>query len=249
MIRVLIVDDKPENLFLLRSLLQDHGYAVEEARHGAEALAKARLAPPQVVISDLLMSVMDGYTLLRHWKADAQLKTTPFIIYTATYTQPKDEKLALDLGADAFILKPAETDAFVARLREVLAKEARGEFAPANAPAGDEQVLLEQHSETLGRKLEERTLQLEQANRALHTPSISRRVEQSVEAEALTPRQREVLKLIAEGRSTRQIAERLHLSVKTVETHRAHLMQRLEIFNVAGLTRYALRIGLIDSER
>jgi two-component system sensor histidine kinase UhpB len=110
---------------------------------------------------------MDGYTLLRHWKADAQLKTIPFIVYTATYTQPKDEKLALDLGADAFILKPAEPEPFVARLREVLAKEVRGDLAPANAPAGEEQVLLKEYSEILVRKLEERTLQLEQANRAL----------------------------------------------------------------------------------
>jgi RNA polymerase sigma factor (sigma-70 family) len=68
-------------------------------------------------------------------------------------------------------------------------------------------------------------------------------------AEALSPRQREVLQLIAEGRSTREIAERLNLSVKTIETHRAQLMQRLEIFDVAGLTRHALRIGLIDPER
>ena len=64
----------------------------------------------------------------------------------------------------------------------------------------------------------------------------------------LSLRQREVLQLIAEGRSTRDIAERLNLSVKTIETHRAQLMQRLEIFEVAGLTRYALRIGLIDAE-
>jgi DNA-binding NarL/FixJ family response regulator len=64
----------------------------------------------------------------------------------------------------------------------------------------------------------------------------------------LSLRQREVLQLIAEGRSSREIAERLNLSVKTVETHRAQLMQRLEIFNVAGLTRYALRIGLVDPE-
>ena len=63
----------------------------------------------------------------------------------------------------------------------------------------------------------------------------------------LSARQREVLQLIAEGRSTREMAERLNLSVKTVETHRAQLMQRLEIFEVAGLTRYALRIGLIDA--
>lgn len=68
----------------------------------------------------------------------------------------------------------------------------------------------------------------------------------ATQREALTPRQREVLQLIAEGKSTREIAERLHLSIKTVETHRSQLMQRLEIFDVAGLTRYALRIGLVD---
>lgn len=62
---------------------------------------------------------------------------------------------------------------------------------------------------------------------------------------ALTPRQREVLQLIAEGRGTREIAERLHLSVKTVEAHRAALMQRLDIRDVAGLVRYALREGLV----
>jgi DNA-binding NarL/FixJ family response regulator len=66
---------------------------------------------------------------------------------------------------------------------------------------------------------------------------------------ALTSRQREILQLIAEGHSTREIAQRLHLSVKTVETHRAQLMDRLGIRDVAGLTRYAIRIGLISDER
>ena len=73
--------------------------------------------------------------------------------------------------------------------------------------------------------------------------------EQDGNGDALSPRQREVLQLIAEGKSTREIAERLNLSPKTVETHRAQLMQRLAIFDIAGLTRYALRIGLIDADR
>lgn len=62
----------------------------------------------------------------------------------------------------------------------------------------------------------------------------------------LTPRQRQILQLIAEGQSTRQIAERLHVSVKTVETHRAQLMERLGIRDVAGLVRFAIRTGLIE---
>jgi DNA-binding NarL/FixJ family response regulator len=62
----------------------------------------------------------------------------------------------------------------------------------------------------------------------------------------LTPRQREVLQLIAEGLSSKQIARRLHLSAKTVEAHRAQIMERLEIHHVAGLVRYAVRTGLIQ---
>jgi DNA-binding NarL/FixJ family response regulator len=64
---------------------------------------------------------------------------------------------------------------------------------------------------------------------------------------ALTPRQREVLQLIAEGQSTKEIARRLDLSVKTVETHRTQLMKQLDIHEVAGLVRYAIREGLISA--
>jgi DNA-binding NarL/FixJ family response regulator len=64
----------------------------------------------------------------------------------------------------------------------------------------------------------------------------------------LSPRQREVLRLIAEGRTTKQIAQLLEISVKTVETHRAQLMDRLDIRDVAGLVRYAITVGLIEIE-
>lgn len=67
-------------------------------------------------------------------------------------------------------------------------------------------------------------------------------------ADQLTPRQREILQLIAEGQSTRAIAERLHVSVKTVETHRAQLMDRLDIHDVPGLVRFAIRTGVISAE-
>ena len=64
-------------------------------------------------------------------------------------------------------------------------------------------------------------------------------------AELLTPRQREVLQLIAEGHSSKEIARRLDLSVKTVETHRSQLMKQLDIHEVTGLVRYAMRLGLV----
>jgi PAS domain S-box-containing protein len=167
MTRALIVDDKDENLYYLQALLSGHGWSVESAHHGAEALVKARMAPPDVVVSDLLMPVMDGYTLLRHWKADARLRAVPFVVYTATYTEPEDERLAIGLGADAFILKPAEPEEFMARVRKVIVEVSADGHGPVKEPAGDERALLESYSETLIRKLEEKTLQLQESNRAL----------------------------------------------------------------------------------
>jgi len=67
--------------------------------------------------------------------------------------------------------------------------------------------------------------------------------------ELLSARQREILQLIAEGQSTKEIGFRLHLSGKTVETHRRLLMQRLDIHDVAGLARFAVRSGLVSLER
>jgi DNA-binding NarL/FixJ family response regulator len=65
----------------------------------------------------------------------------------------------------------------------------------------------------------------------------------------LTPRQREILQLIAEGKSTKEIAFMLSVSIKTVEAHRSQLMDRIGIHDVPGLVRYAIRIGLVTSDK
>jgi len=88
-------------------------------------------------------------------------------------------------------------------------------------------------------------------------PAIARRViagylsgaaQKKSSIEQLSPRQREILQLIAEGRSTKEIAFLLNLSTKTVETHRAQVMERLDIHDVPGLVRYAIRQGLVSAE-
>lgn len=174
--RVLIVDDQEDSLYLLSALLQGHGYSVETARNGADALAKARKCLPNLVISDLLMPVMDGYTLLRHWRADEQLWRIPFVVYTATYIDPKDEQLALDLGANAFIVKPAEPEPFMDRIEEVLTRHKTNALAPSVRTDLTEQVLVTQYNEALIRKLEAKMQQLEHANRALQE-DIAARIE------------------------------------------------------------------------
>ncbi len=176
MTRVLVVDDKDENLYYLQVLLSANGYTVECAHHGAEALALARATPPDLVVSDLLMPVMDGFSLLRHWKEDATLRHAPFIVFAATYMDPGDEKLARNLGADAFILKPAEPDELLARIREVLDRAAASMPALPKQHFGDEDELREVYGDALIGKLEEKTRKLEQANRALELDIAERKV-------------------------------------------------------------------------
>ncbi len=167
MTRALIVDDHEQNLYYLRAMLAGHGYAVDTARNGAEALAVARRVPPDIVISDLLMPVMDGYTLLRNWRSDPGLRRIPFMVYTATYTDPADEALAFSLGASAFLLKPSEPQDFMALVHKVMTDVNALPTAQPLAATEIEETILAQYNATLVRKLETRTLQLEQANRAL----------------------------------------------------------------------------------
>ncbi|MEX2335130.1 MAG: EAL domain-containing protein [Pseudohongiella sp.] len=182
--QILLVDDNEDNLYYLETLLGGHGYQTITARHGAEALVKARKRAPDILISDLLMPVMDGYTLLRHWKHDPALSGIPFIVYTATYTEPEDEELAVSLGADAFVLKPAEPDVFMSKLHAVEKRVVEDCLNTPAQPAGDQQELLKVYSETLIRKLEEKMLQLEEANRELQL-DIARRKEAEDKIEQL----------------------------------------------------------------
>ena len=120
MSKLLIIDDDEQSLYMLQILLQGHGYDVESATNGAEALEKARRDPPDMIISDILMPVMDGFTLCRKLKQDEQLKQIPFVFYTATYTDPRDEELALKLGANRYLLKPIEIETFIKILCDIV---------------------------------------------------------------------------------------------------------------------------------
>lgn len=167
MTRILIVDDHPENIYLLRALLTGNGFGVEEAANGAEALVKAGIAPPDLIISDLLMPVLDGYSLLRRWRADTTLAAVPFIVFTATYTTPRDERLALAMGADAFLIKPAEPNAILGCIRDVLARQRDGLLPSMKGRTAGELELLKEYNEVLLHKLEQKVLEIERTNEDL----------------------------------------------------------------------------------
>jgi PAS domain S-box-containing protein len=164
--KVLIVDDNVANLYMLETLLQGHGLEVASAKNGKEALKKARLNPPDMIVTDILMPEMDGYALCREWKADDRLKHIPLVFYTATYTEAKDEEFALSLGAERFVIKPQDPMILMNILHEVL--EGRNKVtSAAAAPIGEEREFLKQHNEILFKKLEKKMMDLEILNQQL----------------------------------------------------------------------------------
>jgi PAS domain S-box-containing protein len=157
----LIVDDHDENRYLLRTILSASGYTVLEASSGIEALEQARRTRPAIIISDILMPQMDGFSLCRVCKRDSDLADVPFVFYTATYTSSQDEALARKLGAARFIIKPVSDDVFVSVIADVLEEHASGHLAVQPPPADDETVYYRLYNEVLIHKLEDKVLELE----------------------------------------------------------------------------------------
>ena len=164
--KLLIVDDNSTNLYMLKIVMEGIGFEIITAENGMEALDKALTNSPDLIVSDILMPTMDGYTLCRECKLDERLKDIPFIFYTATYTEPKDEKFALSLGADRFIIKPQEPDILIKVVQEVLS-EKRTSMLMAAKPLGEEMEFLREHHGILVNKLEKKMVDLEIANKQL----------------------------------------------------------------------------------
>jgi PAS domain S-box-containing protein len=163
----LVVDDNDLNTAYVSTLLRAHAFEVECAANGALALSIARRTPPVVVVSDLLMPILDGFKLLQIWKSDPKLKHIPFIVYTATYSDPRDERLARDLGADAYIRRPNEPDEFMQRLRQVLEQGSVAVPAIEHPTARDDARTLSQYNEALIRRLDSRSRQLKTTQQEL----------------------------------------------------------------------------------
>src|SRR5450830_456188 len=164
---LLIVDDHPTNLKLLRAQLESEGHAVFEAQDGVDALALLNRQRVDAVISDILMPRMDGYRLCQEIRRHARLRDLPIIIYTSSFTSPDDAKLALDVGADKYLTRPASVETIITALHEAIA------ILPAarQPKALPEVEVLKEYSERLVSKLKEKNTELLAQTEALRLPN------------------------------------------------------------------------------
>jgi len=180
--KALIVDDNEDNLHLLQVLLKDQGYDVSIAVNGVEALEQARRNPPDIIVSDILMPVMDGFTLCREWKKDLRLQHIPFVLFSGAYTDSRDEELAISLGAARFVLKPLLPSALTALMQQVIEECKTGGPVAPSQPAPAEREYYKLYNEAVVRKLEDEMRQLEKLNHELEQEiDVRRLVEENLQ--------------------------------------------------------------------
>ena len=210
--RILIADDHTMVRESLVKLLEAGGdvQVVAQAADGIEALEKAELTRPDIVVADLTMPRLGGLEVVRRLRE--KLPNTKVLILTM---HQEDEYVlqAVRAGASGYLVKDSAGSELLAAVRSLHA--GRGHFGPQASKALAEQM---QHP-----------------GRTADSPYGE-----------LTPREREVFHLIAEGMTTKEIARKLDISVKTAENHRGRVLDKLDMRNTAELVRYALRKGLLD---
>ncbi|MEA1945478.1 MAG: PAS domain S-box protein [Euryarchaeota archaeon] len=181
---ILVVDDRSVDRRLLEKMLEGSGYEVLEAADGLEGFEMAKRNKPDLIISDTLMPMIDGFQFLRNIKKDEKTKTIPFILYSAVYTGYADEKLALSLGANAFVQKPIETEKFLLKVEAAIqGVKARKETATKEL-IEEEEEYLRRYSQVVAAKLEEMVRELEATNECLQLQIVEElRVEEALHKE------------------------------------------------------------------
>lgn len=196
-------------------LLMDGTFrVVGEARTGKEAVEKAKLLKPEVILMDIAMPVLNGAEATR--QILAAWPSAKIIVLSAHSDDVYVDRM-IEVGVSGFIEKQTSAEILAYAIREVA--KGRRYFCPRIAKR-----LRDARAKQLGRD-------------GFAKPS----------HRCLTAREAEVLQLVAEGSANKQIADVLGISIKTVEKHRQHLMDKLDIHDTAGLTRHAIAAGIIEN--
>ncbi|MBA4372374.1 MAG: DNA-binding response regulator [Thermodesulfovibrio sp.] len=220
MLRIILAEDHALVRAGFRALLRkiDGVEVIAEAADGNQALCLIRDLRPDIAILDISMPGLNGLEVTA--RAAKEYPDTRIIILSM-HADDSYVLQALRAGASGYVLKDADISEFEQGVQAV----GRGKVFLCSAV--DEHIT---------------------ARYPGGAEAIGKTGGDENPFAILTPRQREVLQLIAEGLTTREIAGRLNLSIKTIETHRTQIMDRLNIRDLAGLVRYAIRSGIASPE-
>ena len=197
--------------------LEEDIEVVGEAQDGRQAVALINKLRPAVVLMDIAMPLLNGLEATRQ-----VLKSVPTtkVLMLSAHSDDAYVQNATESGAVGFLLKQTSAHDVCRAIREV--QKGKTFFSPS-----------------VSRRLDRLDRHL--------PPSPNHAGSHHAKAVQLTSREMEVLQLIAEGKANKTTASELGISTKTVEKHREHLMEKLDIHDTAGLTRYAIEAGIIES--
>lgn len=218
---ILIADDDQGTRLAISDYLELSGYLVISAQNGQEALAMVEEFQPHLLVTDITMPQMDGYELVQRVRQKPMFRLLPVIFLTAR-TKTQERIRGYQLGCDAYLPKPFDLDELGAVTRNLLE---RAQLIQAAWISQSRTV------ESLQESMEA----------AAHIAS----GETSATQLELTPRERDVLNLLAEGLSNAQIGDGLHLSPRTVEKYVSSLLRKTDTSNRAELVRFAVDHHLV----
>ncbi len=166
--KILVAEDDENSRQLLEAVLSAEGYEVVSFDNGLKALAYLQTETVDLIVSDILMPEMDGYGLCRAVKQNHNLQKIPFIFYTATYTTPQDERFAISLGANRFLIKPMVMPELLKIIADTISSDEKS-GAPRNRGLyrGSPLKLDKQHADRVRSKLDQKLLELNEEKQKL----------------------------------------------------------------------------------
>jgi DNA-binding NarL/FixJ family response regulator len=201
--RLLVVDDEPNLLRAVAACLKAESYEVSSARSGREALMQLAEAVPDLIVSDIRMPGMDGYTLARQLRGSPRTALVPLVFLTAK-DQTADRVEGFRAGVDAYLTKPFEPEELIAVVNGILNRVERT------------------HSQIA----------------RLVSSANTEKTSTGFQDEALTEAENRVAVAVSRGLSNKEIASELEISVRTVENHISHILDKKRFSNRVEIARY-----------
>lgn len=192
---LLLIDDDPNLILLVKDYLEINGYKVKTAENGQDALQVLANYTPDMIICDVMMPEMDGYTFVDKIRQDTRTNQIP-VMFLSAKGQSQDRVKGLNRGADVYMVKPFEPEELLAQVEASLRRV-------VVHPRPDNVILVKQNVE-------------------------------------LTPTETKVIQLVAQGMANREIAERLNVSQRTIESHVSNMLNKTNLHNRTELARWAI---------